>query len=159
MIKRVRPRHTQSERSAKESGKFIYRRIDIFGYIVGLDMSCARDEEQFLVLRAGGVAETLLREVESVSIAACYHQQRLVDERHSLVGIKGAEVDKAALGVAESGVRMGMRLQVIDIPVAVEVVGNLAACSGVTHDISPTYSGCSPCASLVRAVQASANRS
>ena len=86
-------------------------------------MSCARDEEQFLVLRAGGVAETLLREVESVSNAACYHQPRLVDERHSLVGIKGAEVDKAALGVAESGVRMGMRLQVIDIPVAVEVVG------------------------------------
>lgn len=67
-------------------------------------MSCARDEEQFLVLRAGGVAETLLSKVECVGIAARHHQQWLVDEVHPVVSIKSEEVNQATLGVAESGV-------------------------------------------------------
>lgn len=67
-------------------------------------MSCAGDEEQLFVLRTRGMAEALFGQVECVSIAACYHQQWLVDEVHPVVGIKSEEVDQAALGVAESGV-------------------------------------------------------
>ena len=120
---------------AEEFRQLLYGLVHIFRYPVGLYVGRSGDEEQFLVLRARGFAETLFRHVERVGDAACHHQQRLVDEVHPFAGVECHQVDQAALGVAEGGAGMRMRLEIILVAVGFLLAGGTGIGKALLHVI------------------------
>ena len=72
---------------AKKFRQLAHRFVHIFRNPICLNMPCAGDEVQLLVIRACGFAEALFCHVERVGKAARHHQQRLVDEVHPFAGI------------------------------------------------------------------------
>ncbi len=68
--------------SPKELRQLVYSLVHIFRHPIGLDVPCAGDKIQFLVVCARGFAEALFGHIERVGIAARHHQERLVDEVH-----------------------------------------------------------------------------
>lgn len=79
------------------------------------------NQEQLLVLRAGGTAVTLFGHVERVGDAAGHHQQRPVDQVHIGRSVERHQVHEATFRIAERRIGVRMALQVIAIAVAIEV--------------------------------------
>lgn len=106
---------------SKELRQFAHSLVHILRHPICLDVPCAGDEIQFLVVRPRGFAETLFGHIERVGKTARHHQERLVDEVHPFAGIKRHQVHQTAFGIAEGGAGMRVCLEVILIAVAVEV--------------------------------------
>ncbi|MNW17317.1 hypothetical protein D3C71_2164730 [compost metagenome] len=64
-------------------------------------MGGAVDDEQFLVLGAGGLGKCILSHVQTVRLAAGNHQQWLIDQLDLVGRIKTHQVQQAAGGVLE----------------------------------------------------------
>ena len=76
----------------KELGQLLHGLVHILRHPIRLNMPCAGDEIQFLVVRPRGFAETLFGHIERVGKTARRHQERLVDEVHPFAGIKRHQI-------------------------------------------------------------------
>ena len=85
-------------------------------------MGGAVDQEQLLVIGAGGLGEGVLAQVQAVGVAAGDHQQGLIDEFDPVGGVPAHQVEQAAGGVAEGrvGVRVAAPVVLVTLPVHLE---------------------------------------
>lgn len=88
----VRDEISSLQMFSKEFCQLAYRLFHVLRHPIRLDVSCAGDEIQFLVVRPRGFAETLFSHIERIGIAARHHQEWLVDEVHPLAGIKRHQI-------------------------------------------------------------------
>ncbi len=113
------------------------------------------DEIEFFIRRARRFRESIFCYVERIGVAAGNHQKRLVDEVHIGRCVKREEVEVAAQRIHERGIRVTVRLAVIDIAVGIF----LSVSSESSCDSMPTERAISPpAASFARSMEESARR-
>ncbi len=88
----VRDEIGSSQMFSKELRQLAHRLFHVLRHPIRLDVPCAGDKIQFLIVGSRGFAETLFGHIERVGIAARHHQKRLVNEIHPLAGIECHQV-------------------------------------------------------------------
>ena len=85
-------------------------------------MARARNQEKLFVFRASRLGKGILRHIEGVRLLACNHQERLIDQLHTILHIKRHELHKGFGGVDSRSVRMTVGEAVVFDAVSIEAV-------------------------------------